>query len=108
MQQQYPGLKAILPLLLVVFIDALGMAIIFPILNPIFMSATGILPADTSMHVRNMWYGITLCMFPLAVFIGTPILGDLSDSIGRKKILLICLVGIGTSYILSGFSLLMD
>ena len=108
MQQQYPGLKAILPLLLVVFIDALGMAIIFPILNPIFMSPTGILPADTSMHVRNMWYGLTLCMFPLAVFFGTPILGDLSDSIGRKKILLICLAGIGTSYILSGFSLLYD
>jgi hypothetical protein len=54
MQQQYPGLKAILALLLVVFIDALGMAIIFPILNPIFMSPTGILPADTTMHVHDM------------------------------------------------------
>ena len=61
MQPQYPSLKAILPLLLVVFIDALGMAIIFPILNPTFMSPTDILPADTTMHVRNMWYGFTLC-----------------------------------------------
>jgi MFS transporter, DHA1 family, tetracycline resistance protein len=112
MQQQYPnvypGLKAILPLLLVVFIDALGMAIIFPILNPIFMSPSGILPADTSIHVRNMLYGLTLSMFPLAVFFGTPILGDMSDFIGRKKILLICLAGVGTSYILSGFSLVFD
>ncbi|MBX9705130.1 MAG: MFS transporter, partial [Gammaproteobacteria bacterium] len=103
---QYAGLKAILPLFLVVFIDAMGMAIIFPILTPVFMSSDGIMALTTSLHVRNLLYGITMCVFPLAMLFGTPILGDLSDQIGRKKILVICLIGVGMSYMLSGVAII--
>lgn len=95
-------LSAIVPLFLVLFIDAIGLGIIFPILNPLYLSQDGILPHATSVEMRNFLYGLTLCMFPIAMFFGTPIFGDLSDQIGRKKILLICLVGVGVSYIFSG------
>lgn len=107
MSQQYPGLKAILPLLLVVFIDAMGMAIIFPILTPVFMESNGILAANSSMNLRNILYGTTMCVFPVAMFFGTPILGDLSDYVGRKRILIICLLGVAASYLLSSLAIIM-
>lgn len=103
---KYPGLTAILPLFLVVFIDAMGMAVIFPILTPVYMDPNGILPMASSLHLRNLLYGFTMCVFPLAMFFGTPILGDLSDLVGRKKILIICLCGVGISYILSGVAII--
>tara|TARA_R110000868_G_scaffold144960_2_gene364472 strand:+ start:169 stop:1389 length:1221 start_codon:yes stop_codon:yes gene_type:complete len=108
MTQQYAGMRAILPLFLVIFIDSLGMGIIFPILNPLYMSAHGMLAAGTPEHVRNFLYGFTLCVFPFFLFFGTPVLGDLSDHVGRKKVLVICLVGVGISYIISGISVMID
>lgn len=101
-------LKNILPLLLIVFIDALGMGIIFPILTPIFMDLGGILNPATSITLRNLLYGITMCVFPLGMFFGTPILGDLSDFIGRKRILLICLFGVAISYFLSSIAIIVS
>lgn len=106
MSNQHAGLKAVLPLLLVVLIDSIGMAIIFPILTPVFMEPNGILPLTASLHLRNVLYGVTICAFPCAMFFGTPVLGDLSDQIGRKKILLICLIGVGASYFLSGLAII--
>jgi len=108
MSSKLSGLKSILPLLLVVFIDALGMGIIFPILTPIFMDIGGILNPSSSIALRSLFYGITMCVFPLAMFLGTPILGDLSDFIGRKRILLICLFGVATSYFLSSIAIIVS
>lgn len=94
-----------LPLLLVLVIDSIGLGILFPILNPIFMDANGIMPIDTSNTVRNFYYGLTLCVFPLAMFIGCTFLGDISDQVGRKPVLLICLIGALFSYLLSGIAI---
>lgn len=103
MSQQHAGLRAVLPLFLVIFIDAMGMGILFPILNPIFMDSTaGIFPTHISEAVRDLWYGITLAVFPLGMFFAAPILGDISDQIGRKKVLLFCLLGAFASYAMSG------
>lgn len=98
-------LRAFLPLLLVLVIDSIGLGILFPILNPIFMDANGILPVDTSLSVRNFFYGFTLCVFPLSMFVGCTFLGDISDQIGRRPILLICLIGAFISYLLSGIAI---
>ncbi len=106
--KHYAGLTAILPLFLIIFIDSLGMGMIFPLLNPLYMSATGVLPPGASMPVRNFLYGLTLAVFPLGMFFGVPILGDLSDQIGRKKVLLLCLMGVGISYLLSVAAIIID
>lgn len=95
-------LSAVLPLFLVLFIDGMGLGIIFPILNPIYMDPIhGILGATTTEAARAFYYGLTLFVFPACMFFATPILGDLSDSIGRKKVLLICLLGAASSYFIT-------
>ena len=101
-QSSHYGLGSVLPLFLVFFIDGMGMGIIFPILNPVYMDPVhGILGIGISEAARTFLYGLTLFVFPLCMFFGTPILGDLSDSAGRKKILLLCLLGAVLGYLLS-------
>ena len=82
------------PLFLVLIIDAMGIGLVLPLLGPLFISRTsGIVSVTMSIGMRNLLYGITLAIFCVFMFFGAPFLGDLSDHIGRKKVLLICLYG---------------
>lgn len=73
----------IFPILLVNFIGVLGYSIVVPIL--IFIV--------TDFGGNGFIYGILGAMYPLFQFLGAPVLGRLSDRIGRKKVLIISQVG---------------
>src|SRR5882724_10525516 len=87
-QMKQHKILSLAPLFLVLVIDTMGMGIIFPTLGPLFMGSTdGILSAGASVAERQFWYGATLVAWSILMFIGAPFLGDLSDRIGRKKVL---------------------
>jgi len=88
-----------LPLLLTVFIDSLCFGLVFPIFSALIMNpALSILPPETSVGMRGALYGILISAFCLGQFFGGPVLGALSDRMGRKKVLLITLwLGVVTS-----------
>jgi len=86
-----PNAFVYVPLILTIVIDALGVGLVFPVFATLFGPTGGLLPPETSATVTNLLYGITLAAFPIGMFLGAPILGDLSDHLGRKKVLLICL-----------------
>lgn len=73
----------IFPILLINFIGILGYSIVIPIL--IFIVA--------DMGGNGFIYGILGAMYPFFQFLGAPILGSLSDKIGRKKVLVISQLG---------------
>lgn len=95
------------PLLLVIFIDSIGLGLIFPVLNGlIFNPSSHFLSGEfSSPFMRNLVYGSIVGVFMLCWFFGAAILGDLSDKIGRKKSLLICLFGAFLSYVISAISI---
>ncbi len=100
------SLLPMLPLFLVLFIDGMGLGLLFPILNTILIDPHAhFLPASTSELLRNFYYGLTIGIFMLCWFFGAAILGDLSDIIGRKKCLMICLIGSFLGYLLSAFAI---
>jgi MFS family permease len=97
---------SLLPLLMVVLIDVMGLVLVFPVLAPLFLHADSVLLApDTSTMWRDFLYGFTVSLFPFFMFFSTPVLGDLSDKFGRKKILLICLTACGFSYAVSALGI---
>jgi len=71
------------PILLVNFIGILGYSIVIPIL--IFIV--------TDLGGNGFIYGILGATYPFFQFLGAPILGRLSDRIGRKKVLIISQAG---------------
>ncbi|MBX7066361.1 MAG: MFS transporter [Parachlamydiales bacterium] len=93
--------RALLPLFLVVLIDSMGFGFLFPVLTPLFLHGhSPLLPDHTSMAMTHFYYGLVVAMYPLFMFFGAPLLGDISDAWGRKRVLLICLMGTGLGYLI--------
>lgn len=90
-------------ILLIVLISFIGSSIAYPILPPLFLQSTDqlIISPEWSETNRRIFLGLTLAIFPLGQFIGSPILGKNSDLYGRKKILVISLAGSILGYLLT-------
>ncbi len=75
-------------ILIIVFLGFLGISMPYLIFPALFLNPEySILPADWSDSSRALFLGIALAAYPLGQFIGSPILGSLSDDYGRKKLL---------------------
>ncbi|MCH9769793.1 MAG: MFS transporter [Gammaproteobacteria bacterium] len=97
----------LLPLFFVLFIESMSLGLLFPILNSIIIDPiTSFLPRNLSLGNRNLIYGITVGLFMICWFFGAAILGDMSDKIGRKKALVICLLGTFAGYMLAATAIL--
>lgn len=95
------------PLFLVLFIDSMGLGLVFPILNTlIFDPSAHFFANELTPHTRNLLYGVTIGTYMLCWFFGAAFLGDLSDQIGRKKCLLICLIGAVAGYLLTAMAVI--
>lgn len=86
--------KRILPVLVIVLVDLMGLSIIIPLL-PLYAARFGASP---------IVIGILQASYPLMQFIGAPILGRLSDRFGRKPILVISQIGTLAGFLLLGFA----
>lgn len=101
------SLMHVAPLFLVLFIDSMGLGLLFPILNSVIIDPTvSFLSSGTSLFTRDFLYGLVIGVFMLSWFFGAAILGDLSDFSGRKRALMICLVGAFFGYLLSAIAIL--
>jgi MFS family permease len=91
-----------MPLFVVIFIDTLSGTLLGPILPILFVnSPNSILAPEISPLVRYFLFGFTSSIFFIATFFASPILGDLADRWGRKKIMMISLFGAFVGYLLS-------
>ena len=93
-------------LLFVVFVDVMGQGIIFPIFNTLVMDPSQTyLPSGTPDSTRHFDYGLVIGIFYVSWFLGSVYISKLSDSIGRKNGILICLTGTLVGYVLTIVSL---
>ena len=91
------------------FLNFTGLTLAIPIFTPLCLDQTGgIIAIGTSLPVRTTILGILLGIFPLCQFFTSPLLGALSDRLGRKKILLIAIVGTFAGYIIMALSILFE
>ena len=96
-------------LMFVVFVDIIGQGLVFPIINALIMEPnSGFLPADTSITSRHFNYGLVIGCFFLAWFLGVVYVAKVSDSIGRKNALLVCLGGALAGYAITIVSLIFN
>ena len=86
------ALTRVAPLYLVVFIGFVGYSLMITVFTPLILRDDGgILPSSTSLGTRTLVLGGVLAVYPLAQFVGSPILGALSDRFGRRPVLLVSL-----------------
>ncbi|MGG1943964.1 MFS transporter [Trinickia sp. NRRL B-1857] len=95
------NLKLLGPCLLAIAIDAMGFGLVYPIMAAIFSdSHSGIVGPDTADHLRNFYLGLGYGVYPLCMFFGSSLMGELSDGYGRRAIMLVCLFGLALAYLL--------
>lgn len=94
-------------LLLIIFVDGLGTGIVLPML-PALVNADN--PASVARgwlsdgHSLGVLYGLVLASYALAMTLGAPLLGSLSDRIGRRDTLVVSVTGMLVAYALSAAS----
>jgi MFS family permease len=100
------ALTRLAPLYVVVFMGFVGYSLMITVFTPMLLRADrALLPPDSSLSVRTMVLGVLLCLYPLGQFIGSPILGSLSDRFGRRPILVVSLVATSGCYALIALSI---
>ncbi|MFZ8879239.1 MAG: MFS transporter [Paracoccaceae bacterium] len=74
-------------ILMTVLLDSMGIGIMIPVMPELFKS---VLPNSTTADV-SVWAGALASIFALMQFLFGPLLGTLSDRVGRKPVILISL-----------------
>lgn len=78
-----------------VFIDLMGFGILIPIL-PTF--------ADKVLHVSEFQIGMIVAIYSLVQFLFNPVLGTISDQIGRRPVIILTLFITSVSYLMFSFA----
>lgn len=81
-------------ILATILLDAVGIGIIFPIMPDLMMRVGASGTADGAL-----WGGLLLASYAAMQFLFAPIIGGISDSIGRRPVLLLALVALTIDYI---------
>ncbi len=100
--------KRILPILFItLLIDMIGIGMIIPIIPIIFTDPTSpsFLLQGFTTGQQYLLAGLLTALFGLMQFVAAPILGELSDVYGRKKLLTLGVAVLALSQLLFGFGI---
>ncbi|OCJ10393.1 tetracycline resistance MFS efflux pump [Rhizobium sp. AC27/96] len=89
--------KPLIVIFAAICLDAVGISLIFPILPRLLEDVT---------HTQNIapYIGIMTALYAAMQFVFAPVLGALSDNLGRRPVLLISLAGAAINYVIMAFA----
>lgn len=93
-------------LYLLFFLDLMGMAFVYVILPPLIINTNNMVPQGMSLDTRNLVLGFLLAAYPVATIFAAPVLGDISDRFGRRKILVLSSLVTTISVTCSGIAIM--
>ena len=91
--------RALAFILLTVMLDAMGSGILIPVIPQLIIELGG-----QGISGSAVYGGWLMAVFAIVQFAAAPMLGNLSDRIGRRPVLLVSLAAYGLSYILMGLA----
>lgn len=91
----------------IVLIDVLGIGILIPVI-PLLLTDPAYPYHLSSLTIEQGFVvlGLLTAMYPFMQFIATPILGQLSDRIGRRPVLAFSLLGTSLSYVVFAIAII--
>ena len=93
------GSGALLFIFTLVLVDSIGFGIILPVLPKLIMQLTGV-----GIDRAPRYGGWLSFVYALMQFFCAPVLGNLSDALGRRPVLLFAVLALGVDYLIMGFA----
>lgn len=94
-----PGKHAMVFLLVAVLIDMIGLGMIMPVMPSLLTEITG-----EGLGSAAAWGGWLAFTYALMQFLFAPVMGNLSDAYGRRRVLLLALGALAVDYAIMGFA----
>lgn len=94
-----PGKFAITFVFITVFLDMVGFGLVMPVLPRLIEEVSG---AD--LAGATIWGGWLFFAYGGMQFLFGPAIGNLSDAVGRRPVLLLSVFGLAVDYLLTGFA----
>ncbi|ASK78708.1 hypothetical protein CF386_06710 [Paraphotobacterium marinum] len=98
--RQVPQAKIIFPFFFIIIIDVMSTNISMPVLSYAVANSKFNLFGSYNDYQRHMIFGLLLAILPFCNVLGTLTLGYLSDIYGRKKLLIISIIGTTVSLLI--------
>jgi len=93
------GKSAVIFIFITVLVDTIGFGIIIPVVPALIMELTGEGLSRAALYGGWLWFA-----YALVQFFAAPVLGNLSDRVGRRPVILFALAALGIDYMVMGFS----
>lgn len=94
---------------LTIALDFFNLGLIFPIFSSMVFEGNGqLVSVDASEFHKNALFGILISVFAVGQFLGAPVLGKLSDTYGRRKLLVLTLFGAVATLLLCAVGIIME
>ncbi len=93
-------------LYLLILVDSISIAVVIPLLGPLLIDpATQVFLIGAPLHLRSLVTGLLVTVYVLLMLYMAPVLGRLSDQVGRRPVLLVCGVGVLLGNLLAGLGI---
>jgi len=88
--------RALPVLFFTIFLDMVGVGILIPVIPVLLADPSSphyLLPVGTPVSTGYLLLGAMIALYSLGQFLASPIIGQLSDKFGRKKLLMVSIAG---------------